>query len=83
MGAEHVVGGDWRLPETFDFGGHAVRYGIVGDGEPLVLLHGTPFSSLVWRRIAPWLARHRRVHYFDLLGYGRSDKPDGDVSLGI
>ncbi|WP_249120417.1 alpha/beta fold hydrolase [Plastoroseomonas hellenica] len=42
-------------------------------------MHGSPFSSLEWRRIAPWLARHRRVFYYDMLGYGRSAKPDGDV----
>jgi len=54
------------------------------EGSPLVLLHGTPFSSIVWRRIAPYLATHRRVFYFDLLGYGRSEKREGqDVSLGI
>jgi pimeloyl-ACP methyl ester carboxylesterase len=36
----------------------------------------------VWRRIAPHLAGHRRVFYFDLLGYGRSEmRPGQDVSL--
>ncbi|GAB3451019.1 alpha/beta hydrolase [Streptomonospora sediminis] len=75
---------DWDLPETFDFHGQEVRYGTMGTGEPMVLLHGTPFSSVVWRRIAPHLAAHRRVYYFDLLGYGRSHQQHGqDVSLGI
>ena len=74
---------DWDLPESFAFEGEEIRHGAMGDGPPLVLVHGTPFSSVVWRRIAPHLARHRRVHWFDLLGYGRSAKPDGDVSLGI
>jgi pimeloyl-ACP methyl ester carboxylesterase len=47
-----------------------------------VLIHGTPFSSVVWRRIAPHLAVHRRVFYFDLLGYGGSEMRSGqDVSL--
>lgn len=46
-------------------------------------MHGTLFSSLEWRRIAPWLARRRRVFFYDMLGYGRSDKPDADVSRGI
>jgi pimeloyl-ACP methyl ester carboxylesterase len=74
----------WRLPGTFDFQGQQVRHGAIGEGDPLVLLHGTPFSSVVWRRIAPHLARHHRVYYFDLLGYGRSDKHHGqDVSLGV
>jgi pimeloyl-ACP methyl ester carboxylesterase len=75
--------GAWALPEQFNFNNNEIRYGVLGAGDPLVLLHGTPFSSIVWRRIAPWLAEHRRVYYFDLLGYGRSAKPDGDVSLGI
>lgn len=72
----------WDLPETFLFEGQQVRYGILGSGEPLVLLHGTPFSSVVWRRIAPHLAGRRQVFYFDLLGYGRSEmRPGQDVSL--
>jgi pimeloyl-ACP methyl ester carboxylesterase len=72
----------WELPETFLFEGQQVRHGVLGSGEPLVLIHGTPFSSVVWRRIAPHLAVHRRVFYFDLLGYGRSEMRSGqDVSL--
>ena len=78
-----AVHGKWNLPHTFMYQNRQIRYGIIGEGDPLVLLHGTPFSSVVWRRIAPWLAHHRRVHYFDLLGYGCSEKPNGDVSLGI
>lgn len=72
-----------HLDHTLAVGGHRVRWGAVGDGPPLVLLHGTPFSSQVWRRIAPALAARRRVFYVDLLGYGRSDMPDGDVSLAV
>ncbi|MDP9973945.1 pimeloyl-ACP methyl ester carboxylesterase [Variovorax paradoxus] len=72
-----------NLPERFDFKGHAVAWGSIGEGPPAVLLHGTPFSSAEWRRIAPCLARERRVFYFDMLGYGLSDKPDADVSRGV
>ena len=54
-----------------------VRDGVAGTGAPLVLVHGTPFSSVVWRRIAPYLTPHRRVHWFDLLGYGRSEMRAG------
>lgn len=73
----------WRLPERFDFQGHDIAWGSLGEGPPAVLLHGTPFSSVEWRRIAPWLARERRVFYFDMLGYGLSGKPDADVSRGV
>jgi pimeloyl-ACP methyl ester carboxylesterase len=73
----------WDLSGSFGFEGQLVRYGVLGEGRPLVLVHGTPFSSVVWRRIAPHLAKRRRVFYFDLLGYGRSEMRDGqDVSLG-
>lgn len=75
---------DWHVPETFIFEGGTVRYGVIGDGPPLVLLHGTPFSSYEWHRIAPLLARHRRVYFHDMPGYGHSEKRDGqDVSLGM
>jgi pimeloyl-ACP methyl ester carboxylesterase len=48
----------------------------------VVLVHGTPFSSRVWRKITPELAENRTVYVFDLLGYGASEKRKGqDVSL--
>lgn len=71
-----------ELPNRFNFEGHRIAWGALGEGPPLVLVHGTPFSSQVWRRIAPWLARRHRVYFYDLLGYGQSDMPDADVSLG-
>lgn len=72
------------LPYSADFEGQFVRWGTLGDGPPLVLIHGTPFSAQVWRNIAPHLARSRRVFFFDLLGYGQSEKrPGQDVSLAV
>ena len=72
------------LSERYDHGGRAVAWGVVGSGPPLVLIHGTPFSAQVWRRIVPVLAGHYRCYYFDLLGYGLSDMtPGADVSLGV
>jgi pimeloyl-ACP methyl ester carboxylesterase len=78
--------GSWELAGTFSFESRVVRYGRLGrdDLPPLVLLHGTPFSSIVWRRIAPHLVGRRQVFYFDLVGYGRSEMRAGqDVSLGV
>jgi len=75
---------DWVLDECFAFRGQTVRYGVAGVGPPLVLVHGTPFSSYVWHRIVPYLVGRRRVFLYDLLGYGQSEKRDGqDVSLGV
>lgn len=56
--------------------GHRIAHGIHGEGEPVVLLHGTPSSSLIWRGVVPELvAAGYRAHVFDLLGYGLSERP--------
>jgi len=73
----------WQTPDSFVFEGHTIRWGSLGEGPPLVLMHGTPFWSHEWSRLAPLLAQERKVYFFDMLGYGNSDRPDGDVSLGI
>ena len=72
------------LDNRHRFDGREVAWGKIGEGPPLVLIHGTPFSSQVWRRIAPFLAPHWTVYAFDLLGYGLSEKRgERDVSLGV
>jgi 2-hydroxymuconate-semialdehyde hydrolase len=54
-----------------------------GDGPPVVLLHGFPTSSDLWRREILLLSSRTRVIAPDLLGYGRSDRPpDADLSIG-
>ncbi|MEM5387305.1 alpha/beta hydrolase [Paraburkholderia phymatum] len=74
----------WTLDQTFTYRDQAVRYRTFGDGPPIVLIHGTPFSSWVWHRIAPHLAHERKVHVYDLPGYGQSEMREGqDVSLGV
>ncbi|AYY13034.1 alpha/beta hydrolase [Actinobacteria bacterium YIM 96077] len=47
-----------------------------GSGEPVVFLHGTPSHSFIWREVVPEIERAGyRVVLFDLLGYGRSERP--------
>jgi pimeloyl-ACP methyl ester carboxylesterase len=73
-----------ELPNTSIIQGNAIRWGRIGSGPPLVAIHGTPFSSQVWRRIIPHLSSHRTVYYFDLAGYGQSEMREGqDVSLAV
>ncbi len=73
-----------NLPYHFDFRGQKVAWGTIGEGKPLVLIHGTPFSSQVWRKIAPLLATHWKLYFFDLVGYGLSEKQsEQSVSLNI
>jgi haloacetate dehalogenase len=49
-----------------------------GNGPPLLLMHGNPFSHLSWHKFAPRLAEEFTVVATDLRGYGDSEKvPDG------
>jgi pimeloyl-ACP methyl ester carboxylesterase len=49
-----------------------------GEGPPVLLLHGFPDSSAVWRnQIPPLVAAGHRVIAPDLRGFGQSDRPDG------
>ena len=47
-----------------------------GSGTPILLLHGFPQTHLMWRSVAPLLARNFTVVCADLRGYGRSGCPD-------
>lgn len=60
-----------------------IHYDISGQGPPLLLVHGTPFSSAIWEPFRPVLEQHFTVYTYDLLGYGQSAMPEGDVSLGV
>jgi haloacetate dehalogenase len=46
-----------------------------GSGAPILLLHGFPQTHLMWRNVAPLLARDFTVICADLRGYGRSGCP--------
>ncbi|RIA55058.1 alpha/beta fold hydrolase [Dichotomicrobium thermohalophilum] len=62
-------------PESTLIGGYRIACGVRGDGPPVILLHGTPSFSYIWRNVAPRLAERYRVHLFDLLGFGHSERP--------
>jgi haloalkane dehalogenase len=54
-----------------------IAYVDVGDGDPVVLLHGNPTSSYLWRNVIPHLRRFGRCLAPDLIGMGRSGKASG------
>ena len=60
--------------------GVTVNFAVGGSGPPLMLLHGYPENHLMWRRVAPALARDHTVVLADLRGYGDSGKPAPDAS---
>jgi haloalkane dehalogenase len=59
-----------RLDDGFTLG-----YRELGSGPAVLLLHGWPTSSLLWRGVMPAIARANRVVALDLPGFGASDKP--------
>ena len=62
-----------------DVDGIAINCAIAGSGPPLLLLHGYPQNHLMWRQVAPALARDHTVVAADLRGYGDSAKPVPDA----
>jgi pimeloyl-ACP methyl ester carboxylesterase len=73
---------EWILRERFATDAGGIAWDRLGDGPPVVMVHGTPWSSWTWRRVAARLAERFSVYVFDLLGFGASDQRRGqDVSL--
>jgi haloalkane dehalogenase len=56
--------------------GSNIHYIDEGQGEPILFLHGNPTSSFLWRNVIPYVVPHGRCIAPDLIGMGRSDKPD-------
>jgi pimeloyl-ACP methyl ester carboxylesterase len=59
-----------------------ITYRTAGSGPVLLMIHGMAGSATTWRQVMPGLATRFTVVVPDLLGHGRSDKPQGDYSLG-
>lgn len=64
-----------RRKKRLDVGDATVAYLEQGEGAPVVLLHGCPFSSFIWRNVIPVLAADQRCLAPDLLGLGDTDTP--------
>jgi pimeloyl-ACP methyl ester carboxylesterase len=63
---------------TFRYEGHRIEYDTYGEGDSvLVLIHGLLMNRRMFERLGPALAeRGNRVVCVDLLGHGRSDRPE-------
>lgn len=64
----------YELRETFEWRGRSVAWDRFGSGPDLVFMHGTPWSSALWRPIAEALAARFTVYLWDMPGYGASSK---------
>ena len=57
-------------------------YEKIGEGTPIVFLHGFGASIYSWRHLTAPFSKHNSLYLIDLLGFGSSPKPlDGDYSL--
>lgn len=79
-----------RLPvsEALEFERRSIKvfdsqmsYLELGDGEPVLFVHGNPTSAYLWRNILPKAAKTNRAIAVDLIGMGRSKKPDIDYTF--
>ena len=76
------MSGQFTLEHTFDTPHGTVAYDHIGTGMPIVLVHGTPSSSYLWRNVVDELSDDWAVHLIDLAGFGQSEKFEGqNVSL--
>ena len=64
-------------PNYVEQDGLRMHYLDEGAGEPVLLLHGEPTWSFLYRKIIPQLTESSRCIAPDYFGFGRSDKPHG------
>src|SRR6476661_10052496 len=79
--SDHTSGEVQMISPTFPYQkqrrrvlGREMAYVETGEGDPIVLLHGNPTSSYLWRNVLPHLQPRGRCIAPDLIGMGDSDK---------
>jgi haloalkane dehalogenase len=77
-----ISSADWYERRRLPVLDSHISYVEVGVGDPIVLLHGNPTSSYLWRNVIPQLDGHGRCLAPDLIGMGRSGRsPAGRYRL--
>ena len=72
----------WNLRRRLTLSEGEIAFDVLGYGPPLILVHGTPSRSYIWRDVALRLADRFTVYVFDLLGFGQSERGEElDVSI--
>ncbi len=61
--------------------GSRMHYFEVGEDQPVLFFHGNPVWSYIWRNIIPHVENSGRCIAFDMIGMGRSDKPNIDYTF--
>jgi len=70
----------WKLNQSCKYEGRLIKFDVFGQGDPLVIVHGTPWSSYNMRHMIESLSKSYQVYFYDMVGFGQSDQSDGDVS---
>ncbi len=77
----------WRMglqSESVTLSGYPIHYLVAGQGKPIVLVHGLAGRAEDWLAIIPELTHEGyKVYAPDLLGFGRSARPDVDYSIAL
>jgi alpha/beta hydrolase family protein len=82
-----VIKADFPFQSKYlDINGSKIHYVEEGKGDNAMLfLHGNPTSSYLWRNILPIVSKagndNNRCIALDLIGFGKSDKPDIDYNF--
>lgn len=77
MATNERISDQVTLPSKFiEVNGSKMHYLETGEGNPILFLHGIPTSCYLWRNIIPHLATLGRCIAPDLIGFGKSEKPD-------
>lgn len=78
----HPISADFPFEHKYvDVLDSRMAYIEVGEGEPILFLHGNPTSSYLWRNVIPHVQEQGRCIAPDLIGMGSSDKPDIEYSF--
>ena len=77
MPTEKPISTDFPFASKYiEVHGSDLHYVEEGSGDPILFLHGNPTSSYLWRNIIPYMAPYGRCIALDLIGMGKSDKPN-------
>lgn len=75
--ATREISADFPFESKYiEVNGSKIHYIDEGTGDPILFIHGNPSSSYIWRNIIPHLVPFGRCIALDLIGMGKSDKPD-------
>lgn len=81
MSNEHISADFPYESNYIDVYGSRMHYIEQGEGDPILFLHSVPVSSYVWRNVIPHIATLGRCIAPDLIGLGKSDKPNIEYTI--